>query len=139
MIIHPSLSILVAAEQELPQLQQFLLFLRSMSHVRLTVMPQVPSQLTGFQVIITAAQCATTEAVQHLHQFVSAGGGWLRIVSPADNRLPELFGVQPRPSGPVAELRVLFQDKYHPLAARLPDAWYITGPHIPLKIGRAHV
>ena len=133
MIIHAPLSVLVAAEKNADILLPFLTYLRSMSHVRLTVTAQVPAQLSGFQVIITASECASTGEVQHLHQFVSAGGGWLRIVAPSDRSIPELFGAQPRPAGPTAELRVLFQDHNHPLASRLPDAFYITSPHIPLE------
>jgi scyllo-inositol 2-dehydrogenase (NADP+) len=134
MIVHSTISVLVAADRNAEMLLPFLSFLRSMRHVSLTVMPRVPDNLSGFQVVITATECAPDGEAQILQRFVSAGGGCLRIVSPADSRLPELFGAQPRPTGPAAELRVLFQDRDHPLAARLPDALYITTPHIPLDI-----
>jgi predicted dehydrogenase len=54
------------------------------------------------------------------------------LVKLSDKPLPQLFGAQPNPLGPEAELRVLFKTKDHPLATRLPEAIYLRGCHQPL-------
>ncbi len=51
----------------------------------------------------------------------------------ADEKLPALFGVQTGEQGPVSELRIIFQNKSHPMSRRLPDAIYLTSPYLPLK------
>ena len=133
MIQHPHLSVLAAAEDN-TALLPFLFWLRSISHVKLTVTPQVPDDLGPYQVVITASDRAARAAAQNLQQFVSAGNGWLNFIFSPEEKVPELFGAQPRAAGPAAELRVLFQDRKHPLSARLPDAFYVQSPHIPLEI-----
>ena len=119
MIQHPPLTVLAAAEDN-TALLPFLFWLRSISHVKLTVTPQVPDDLGPYQVVITASDRAARAAAQNLQQFVSAGNGWLNFIFSPEEKVPKLFGAQPGAAGPVAELRVLFQDRKHPLSARLP-------------------
>ncbi len=133
MIQHPPLSVLAVAEDN-TALLPFFSCLQSISHVKLTVTPQVPADLGPYQVVITASDRAARAAAQNLQQFVSAGNGWLNFIFSPEEKVPELFGAQPRAAGPAAELRVLFQDRKHPLSARLPDAFYVQSPHIPLEI-----
>ena len=49
------------------------------------------------------------------------------LVHLAEHKLPDIFGVRQESAGPAAELRVLFEDAGHPMAARLPDAIYLEG------------
>ena len=72
------------------------------------------------------------EDYDHLNGFVAAGGGWLGLICQSDKRLPEIFGTQTGPIGPAAELRVLFDNPDHPMAKRLPDAFYLKGVYHPL-------
>jgi predicted dehydrogenase len=132
MILHPSLSVLAVVEEQAAALQSFLYYLRLMSHVKLTVMPQAPEDMSSYQAVITASCSAAEISAQRLQQFVSAGNGWLNFIFSPEEKVPELFGAQPHAAGPAAELRVLFQDKKYPLAHRLPDAFYVRSPHIPL-------
>jgi predicted dehydrogenase len=132
MIQHPPLSVLAVAEDN-TALLSFLSFLQLISHVKLTVTPQVPADLGPYQVVITASDRIARAAAQNLQQFVSAGGGLLHLAGSNAKPLPAFLGAQPGPAGPAAELRVLFQDRNHPLAARLPDAIYLSTSHVPLQ------
>jgi predicted dehydrogenase len=83
--------------------------------------------------VISADTTEGKEKTEALEQFAVAGGGWLKLVHQSSRPLPKIFGVQADPSGPAAELRVLFNDPKHPLAHRLPDAVYLEGVYQPLK------
>ena len=121
------ISILVIKEAEDVTITSFNSYLKSMSHIRLSEMPRLPQDLGAFDIIITDNTGHLDIAVDRLSQFVDAGGGWLLFVNLSDRPLPKLFGVQPDPMGPAAELRILFEDARHPLSARLPDAVYLNG------------
>jgi predicted dehydrogenase len=130
MIIHPDISVLMAADVHDPLLTPFVSYLKSMHHVQLTVTPHLPDDLHAVDVIITTHTARSAQ----LQQFVNAGGGLLHLARTADTPLPELFGAQVGAAGPVAEMRVLFKDRNHPLSVRLPEAIYLTNPHLPLDI-----
>ncbi|MCX5904760.1 MAG: Gfo/Idh/MocA family oxidoreductase [Proteobacteria bacterium] len=134
MITHPSLPILIATEANSNGLASFISYLRSISHVNLTVASQVPADISAFKVIITTDTCLSAPVAKQLEQFVSAGGGLLHLAGSNAKPLPAFLGAQPGPAGPAAELRVLFENRNHPLAARLPDAIYVSSSHVPLKI-----
>lgn len=109
-------------------------YLKTVSNVRLTVLPQLPQVLSGFDAVVTTGTTVDSRPPQVLTDFVSAGGGWL-LLNPADGQLPEdLLGVRCGRPGPAAELRVLFRDPQHPLAVRLPDAVYLKSVHRSLDI-----
>ncbi len=133
MIVHPSLSILCVTQDGVPSLQPFLDFLHSINHVRLEVMSRLPSDLGRYDVVFTVAHEAGPEGYAALQDFVSAGGGWLALADPSQP-LPELFGAQPGPLEPCAELRVYFQNSGDPLAARLPQPFFLRGPYSGLQI-----
>lgn len=129
MIIHPTISVLFVVGDDDVSLQPFFSYLQSMRHMRLTVEPQLPHDLDRFDVVVTTNPEAYVAVPDPLIQFVHSGGGWLGLLNPSDDSLPEMFGAQPTPAGPTTELRVLFKNPDHPMANRLPDAVYVNGRH----------
>lgn len=134
MIIHPSISVLFLVESGSSSFSPFFSYLRSIRHMKLSVKPQLPHDLSHFDIIVTANAAALADNCEHLRQFVYAGGGWLELTHLSDKPLPQVFGAQPGPIGPATELRVLFQDKNHPMARRLPEAVYLKGRYQSLEI-----
>jgi predicted dehydrogenase len=132
MFTHPSISILVIAAEHLPELHAFFSYLRSISHLELIVKSEFPSDLSPYDVIMTTDTADFDERDDHLNGFVTAGGGWLELVQLSDKRLPGIFGAQPGQIGPVAELRVMFDNPNHAMATRLPDAFYLKDVYHPL-------
>jgi predicted dehydrogenase len=130
--MHPSISILAIAAEHQPELSSFFSYLRSLSHLELIVKSEFPSDLSPYNVIITAGTAGFDARGDHLKRFVAAGGGWLGLVQLSDERLPEIFGAQTGPVGPVAELRVMFDNPDHAMATRLPDAFYLKDVYRPL-------
>ncbi len=133
MFTHPLLSILAIAGQGKSELDSFFEYLGSMAHVKLAVHPEVPADLSAYDVIITADTAESEADIEHLQRFVAAGGGWLGLIHLSDKPLPEIFGAQSGQIGPRAELRILFDDHNHAMAKRLPDAIYLEGVYHPLK------
>ena len=127
MIFNPSISILVIKEAEDVALASFYSYLSSIPHIRLSEMPQLPRDLSAFDVVVTDNTRNTDTTLDRISQFVRAGGGWHLFVNLSDHQLPHLFGVQPDQIGPATELRILFENAEHPLATRLPDAIYLNG------------
>jgi predicted dehydrogenase len=127
MLTHPSLSILAVAEEDNSWLHPFFSYLQSISPVKLTVSPEIPADLSPYDVVITGKTTNLSEGGDHLNRFVLAGGGWLGLVHLSEKPLPEIFGAQTRSVGPEVELRVLFHDSNHAIAQRLPDAIYLNG------------
>ncbi|MGD8991291.1 MAG: Gfo/Idh/MocA family oxidoreductase, partial [Desulfobacterales bacterium] len=133
MYAHPPLSILAIKSNDGPVLDSFFAYLQSMAHVKLDLKKSTPTDLSPYDVVISADSGKGDQSVEGLEQFVAAGGGWLKLVYQSTRPLPEIFGVQPGQVGPDAELRVLFDDRHHPLSHRLPDAVYLEGVYHPLK------
>ncbi|MCG6943746.1 MAG: Gfo/Idh/MocA family oxidoreductase [Deltaproteobacteria bacterium] len=132
MIVHPPTAILFVTDRDDSSLQPLLSYLQSIGHLTLTVEAHMVKDLSPYDVIVTENTAAFAGDSEQLTKFVHRGGGWLGLVKVSDEPLPQLFGVQPNPSGPEAELRVLFKNKDHPLATRLPEAIYLKGCHRPL-------
>jgi predicted dehydrogenase len=130
--IHPSISVLAIAAENHPELSAFFSYLRALSHVELIVQSEIPSDLSSYDVIVTAGSAGFDACSDHLQRFVSAGGGWLKLVQLSDEPLPEIFGAQTGPVGPAAELRVMFDNPGHAMATRLPDAVYLKDVYHPL-------
>ena len=133
MIIHPPLSALIVVDDEDSSLQPFFSYLESFHHIQLSVQSRLPQDLGPYDVVVTADTAAQGDDFEPLKQFVQAGGGWLGLVSLSNKPLPQLFGAQPGPLGPATELRVLFQDKQHPMAQRMSDAFYMKGHYQALE------
>jgi predicted dehydrogenase len=127
MIRHPSISVLFMIENPDATLSSLLSYLRSMPHIRLSVHPHLPQDLSSYDVVISLNENNSGITIDPLTQFVRAGGGWLTLVHLSARALPSIFGVQQKPLGPPAELRVLFENPDHPIAVRLPDAVYLKG------------
>ena len=127
MIHHSELSILFVAEENREDLKTLYSFLQSMPHVRLAIMPKLPNDFSGYDVVVTLHTERSGGTADRLTPFVQAGGGWLVLVDTAEAILPALFGVQPEACGPPGELRVIFEDPEIPLAERLPEAIYVKG------------
>ncbi|MBW2427508.1 MAG: Gfo/Idh/MocA family oxidoreductase, partial [Deltaproteobacteria bacterium] len=127
MIRHPSISVLFMIENADATLSSLLSYLRSMPHIRLSVHPHLPQDLSSYDVVISLNENNSDITIDPLTRFVHAGGGWLTLVHLSACALPSIFGVQQKPLGPPAELRVLFENPDHPIAVRLPDAVYLKG------------
>jgi predicted dehydrogenase len=127
MIHHPSLSILFVVEDNDARLTSFLAYLQSMPHMRTVTAPQLPDNLNSYDMVVTYSAKNSVDTIESLTRYVHSGGSWFTLVHLSDDPLPELFGAQPEPVGPSAELRVLFENNSHPLAERLPDAVYLNG------------
>jgi predicted dehydrogenase len=132
MIIHPTTSVLFVVGNDDSSLQPLLSYLQDIGHLKLTIEPQMVKDLSPYDVVVTENTAAFTRDNEQLKKFVHGGGGWLGLVRLSDKALPKLFGAQPNPLGPEAELRVLFKNRDHPLATRLPEAIYLKGCYQPL-------
>ena len=127
MICKPPISVLFLTEAEDAGLTSFISYLRSIPHIRLSEIPQLPHDLSSYDIVITSNTRQSDAAIDRLTRFVQAGGGWQMFVNLSERPLPQILGVQQDPVGPAAELRVLFENAGHPLAVRLPDAVYLKG------------
>ena len=132
MLIHNTTSVLFVTEKEHSSLNPLILYLSSIPHMKLNTLPCLPDNLDPWQVVVTVGASALSNLSDRLSRFVDAGGGWLNLVELSDQPLADLFGVQPGPVGPAAELRVMFHNKDHRLGVRLPDAFYLCGRYQPL-------
>jgi predicted dehydrogenase len=133
MIVHPPTAILFVTDRDDSSLQPLLSYLQNIGHLKLNIEPQMVKDLSPYDVVVTENTAAFASDNERLTKFVHGGGGWLGLVRLSDKPLPQLFGAQPNPFGPEAELRVLFKNKDHPLATRLPEAIYLRGWYQPLE------
>ena len=133
MFPQPPISIFLHAARDDRRLESFLSYLASMPHIRLTSASRLPDDLTPHNVVMTFNQQLPESSLGGLFNFVHSGGGWLMLNELAETELPDIFGVQPEAVGPAAELRVLFENAGHPMAARLPDAIYLGGRYQGLR------
>ena len=135
MLKHKPISVLVISRVESTALSPFLSYLESITHINVSASAHLPQELDTFDVVITTNENTSPDTDEALSRFVESGGGWLMFVHLSENAVPSIFGVQPDPAGPPAELRILFEDFNHPLAARLPDAIYLNGRyHVLTKV-----
>jgi predicted dehydrogenase len=134
MMIHPRISILFIIKDDDLSLQPLFAYLQSIPHIELTIKPQLPQDISQYDVIVTADSGSFADSHDHMRQFVQAGGGWLGLVSLSDKPLSQLFGAQPTPVGPLCELRVMFKNSNHPRTKRLPAAVYLNSHYQSLEI-----
>ncbi len=126
MIQHRQLTLLFVMPPSHAAMAPLVVYLKAIAHLRVDVAPALPADLKPYDVVITLGTAKET-ADKGLEDFVRRGGGWLVVVDASPGPLPAHLGVAVEPPGPEAELRVLFEKADHPLAARLPDALYLTG------------
>jgi len=134
MLIHNTTSVLFVTEKDNSLLNPLISYLASIPHIELNTVPCLPDNLSPWQVIVTVGASALSDPSDRLTPFVRAGGGWLNLLELSDQPLPDLFGAQPEPVSPAAELRVMFHNKDNRLGDRLPDAFYFNGRYHPLTI-----
>ena len=121
MIQHPVISILFVADDDDPNISSLLSYLAAIPHIRPVKQPQLLEDISTYDVVVTFPSKHSASVVDKLTAYVRSGGGWLTLVHLTENALPEIFGVQPEPAGPEAELRVLFENQNHPLdMSRIP-------------------
>ena len=132
MFTHPSISVLAAVGEYAAELRPFFAYLQSMAHLDLSIHCEIPADLSPYHVIITVNTEADAEGLRHANRFVEAGGGWLMLTHLSNTPLPAVFGAQTGPVGPEAELRVIFNNPDHVMAARLPKALYLKDVYHPL-------
>jgi len=133
MIIHPQTRVLFVVDSDIPSLQSLFSYLGNIHHMKLARERQIPQNLDHYDVVVSANPATLATYTDQLTEFVQAGGGWLELVQLSEEPLPRLFGAQPNPVGPEAELRVLFQQNNHPLARRLSEAIYVKGYYHALR------
>jgi predicted dehydrogenase len=133
MIVHPALSLIFVGKEDGALLEAFFSFLKLIPGVQLTIKAHLPDEVDPYDVVVTLNSGDDVNIHDRLEQFVKAGGGWLELVHLSDSPLPHIFGVQPTPVGPRADLRVMFKDSDHPLAVRWPDAIYVSGKYQALE------
>jgi predicted dehydrogenase len=134
MLPHPQMNILCCLANSKSDVSSLLNYLKEMSHVQVTITEKLPSNLSGFQVVITEPASAFHPAPKPLEQFVRAGGGWLGVVGRSELPISELFGVTCGRIGPESELRVLFKDHDQSLAVRLSNATFVKGRYQALEL-----
>jgi len=129
-----TISILSVGKASEENLAPLVAFLRSMSHVRVQNIGQIPDTLPEAQLVLTHGIEDLTNRDRVMVEFVEAGGAWLHCVGASEAAIPEVFGVQPGPVGPESELRILYTDRANPMAERLNDAFYVSGRFQELQI-----
>jgi len=134
MYTHASLSVLFAGAHNGNPFQKIYTYLQNLPHVHLDILPDIPEEIGKWDVVITETGSYKPEWEGLLEEYLRDGGGWLHFAGPQAGRIPEQFGVQPKPEGPACELRVLFDQRDHPFSARLPDAIYVQEYFNPLEM-----
>jgi scyllo-inositol 2-dehydrogenase (NADP+) len=133
MITHPPLSILIISKGVQSTLHPLITYFQRIPNLSLSITPELPQDLSTFQVIVADSENLGGPS-DHILRYVLAGGGWLGLINNTDGPLPEVFGAQPTPAGPLTELRVTFQDCNHSLARRLPESIYLNGRYRGLEL-----
>jgi len=131
MMPHPPFTVLFVIEDDCSLPKSFMAYLQSMPHLKFSVARQLPAEIANYDVVVT--RNLQNEGAERLRQFVENGGSWLILVHLSEKPLPVIFGAQPESVGPAAELRILFENKNHSLAVRLPDAVFLPGRYHALK------
>ena len=133
MLIHPSLRVLIVAEKGHEVCAPIESYLKKLAHVHIVTLSELPRDLSNTDVLVSVGDIFKQTDEMPLRKYVQNGGGWL-LLNPAEQTdLPDLFGVRIGTKGPEIELRVLFKEKGHNLAVRLPDAIYVKSFHRPME------
>jgi predicted dehydrogenase len=134
--LHPlTFSVLIVNNFRIPGTADLIAYLEQ-TPACLTQLPHLPDDLSSYQVIVVDPFHIKANKLHRLQQFVGAGGGCLGITStiPGDRSAARIFGALPKDAGLECEVRVLFTNRANPLGVRLPDAFYISGPFLPLTM-----
>ncbi len=126
MIRHADLNILWLDPDNEKNTRSLAKYLDAMAHVRVITHPGFSADGSEFNAVVTPGRFTDPSMAPALADFVERGGQLLLFVDRRTTNLPAFCGAQLRPAGPHTELRVLFDNSDHPIAARLPDAFYVT-------------
>ena len=138
MYYQPTLPLLIVSDQ--PAFEPLLTFFHTIPGLTLASSDSLPQHLGDFAAVAIDLTMPPTDVEQErLAAFVHNGGGCLGFVDEETQAIPNLFGVRRTSCAPRGDLRVLFQQPDHPIAARLPDAFYANSPHQPLETTRDDV
>lgn len=134
MFTHKTTSILFVDDKSRQNIQTLSKYLNTIAHLQTAIKTSLPGDLSEWDVVVSAFESIDDIELDRLASFVSAGGGWLQILQPTTTEIPALFGAQPDSAGPFCELRILFDQRDHPLSVRLPDAIYVQGNYHPIAL-----
>lgn len=132
MIVHKTTSVLFVLDDNKDHFEPLLKFLDEISPLEVDIQPQLPVELSKWDVVVTSDDAYTQGASVRLTKFVDSGGGLLNFILPDTREIPAVFGAQPEIAGQQCELRVLFHRQNHPISVRLEDAIYVQALHHPL-------
>jgi predicted dehydrogenase len=133
MIIHPVICVLFIFEESQTSLSPFLNYLRLIPNIELKIEASLPGEIKPYDVIVTMNSGNIACDQNRLEQFVQAGGGWLELVHLSERSLSPVLGARPSAVSLRTDLRVMFQNADHLLAARWPDAIYVDGHYQSLE------
>ncbi len=131
---HAPISIFICGGGRSDQLRKLRSYIDTIPHLHTDVSRNLPADPSRWQVIVSGPEALSDDQVEHLTGYIRSGGGWLMFVDPGVRKIPSLFGARPEPAGPACEMRVLFSRCDHPMAVRLPDAFYVQGYFQPLEL-----
>ncbi|CAB5152088.1 hypothetical protein D3OALGA1CA_4676 [Olavius algarvensis associated proteobacterium Delta 3] len=128
------ISILSLGETSTKNPDPLIAFLRTLPHVRVREITEMPEALTDAHLVVTHGTEGLKRRERVIADFVKKGGAWLHCVERSESAVPDVFGVQPGPVGPETELRILYTDRENSMAERLKDAFYVPGAFQELHI-----
>lgn len=132
MAMHISTSVLFIVDHNNDNIQSLLAYVGETNSLHVDVEPQLPEDLTNWEVVVTTDDAYVGETSVRLTEFVDSGGGLFNFIRPNTRAIPSVFGAQPETAGPQCELRVLFNRLDHPISVRLGDEIYVKAFHHPL-------
>ncbi len=89
MITHPPLSILIISQGVHSPLHPLITYFQRIPNLSLCIAPELPQEISHFQVIVTSDLENFGDPPERLRQYVLAGGGWIGLVNAMDGPLPE--------------------------------------------------
>lgn len=125
-------SVLFIVDPKKDNIQTLLDYIEVIRPIGVDVLPELPAELSKWDVVVTSDDVYTGETSIRLTAYVDSGGGLFNFIRPETREIPAVFGAQPETAGPQTELRVLFDQQDHPIAVRLEDAIYVQAIHHPL-------
>jgi predicted dehydrogenase len=134
MFQHPSTALLFVDDDCAQGFNAVITYFDAMPHMQVDSVSQLPEDLSPWDAVVTATKQAREADVDRLSAYVKGGGGWLGLIPLSADEVPHPFGVLAAPNGASCELRVLFDDRDHPLGRRLPEAIYVSDHYRPLEV-----
>jgi len=92
MFEHSQTSVLFINDTGSKNMQMLVSYFRDISHLQLDDRPQLPAELSQWDVVVSAIETFGSADLDRLTAFVRHGGGWLNIIGREINEIPALFG-----------------------------------------------